>query len=316
MKVTIYQDGAKLAAKAENGTVILAILHEKLAAYKARVAKFIDDEFLEDAVISVVTPKELKKMETEKLKAALEAEQGNESPLKVKVGMLEAVIAAREKRAPAKAGAEKKQPAKRKVAATPKRKVAAEKSTPVNRKGGMTMKQCEAEKTRASKSIGKFVNFKEHDTGDTISGQIRSVTIDKRVPMVLYKIVTAGGLMRRKVTTAKDVVIDEAKTQAALKAKAAEVAKRNALEKELQDLKDQRKKAKTDAKKLQLKARAERAKQKEAAKKEKVKQAKADAKARVESAVARVKQTKEKAVAMIKAAEAKVAEAKAKLKTL
>lgn len=315
MKVQIFKDGDKFSARAENGTNILATLSESMADFKARITQQIDDQFLEEADFEEVTAKSLKKLPSDELEEMLP-----DHP-KTAVDMVKAILEAR------KAA---KQPAKRKV--TPKadkseapkadKSEAAKKDSKppakkvVKKKKLNTSAESEKARKKALKNVGKFVTFEEHGTNEVLEGQIRSVNVDKRANMVVYKIAIPGGIIRSKRVNSPTLKIDEAKTQAHLKALAVKDAEKKALEKKLADIKNERKLAREQEKKLREKAQAARKKAKEVAAKEKVKRAKEAAKEKVERYKAHLARVKEKAQASIITAEVKLKEAQAAVKAM
>lgn len=288
----IKKDGKTFAAKAQNGTVILAKLGESLKDFKARVTEAIDDQFVEDANFVDVTLSTLSKMSLDELNAL------DTDGITFYAPMVKTVIKSKKSVAKTLKGGAKK--TARKTKTKPK---------------STSMAEAEKEKKRASKNIGKFCTF---DVRGDVSedGQIKSVFIDSRIPAVMYRIATPSGVVRRKTTSDKSIVIDEAKTQAYLKKIETEKAEQEAAEKALQDLKDKRRQAKEDAKNIKLEARAKREKAKAEAKKAKLAAAKEAAKAKVVSAKERLVTVKEKAKAMIADAEAKVKAAQERAKGL
>jgi len=173
-------------------------------------------------------------------------------------------LAAKEAAAAVKAEAKAKKDAEK--AAKKAEKVAAPKQT---------LKEVMAAAAEAKKNVGHALKFAPHRTAMKTDGVINGVWVDKRVPMALYRIFDADGVMYNKIINAPDLEIGELVPN-----KKAEEAAAKKAEKEV----------------------AATAK-KEAAEKAKTEKAEAKIKAAEEKAAAAVKKAEEKAAAAVKKAE-------------
>ena len=78
----------------------------------------------------------------------------------------------------------------------------------------MTEAQVQKQAKECRKNVGHNIEFIDHLTGKIEKGIIKSVWVDKRVPLALYAI-ESNGLRRNKVVTSQEMnILGKAKVEA------------------------------------------------------------------------------------------------------
>lgn len=242
MKAKFIAANNSFEMRLENGTIIASTEGEKKVAFlkraKAEAAK-IDETPLE---IADLTAADFANLDLAKLKVTKTKQTGLlvvllEEAIKTKEDAnLKAEAAAKKVKdeAAAAKNAEKETAKKAKDEATAKAK--AEKEAIV-KTPKMTVEEAIALTEASQVNVGKTVEFLPHRTAIKTSGVIRIAWVDKRIPMVYYRIYDADNKMYNKAVNDPKITIGELAPNPKAEAAAAKIAEKEAAAKAKEEAK-------------------------------------------------------------------------------